>query len=1414
MQEILQRYRDRLTDLSKKNPSLRLGQIRQKNHFDITSIAPIKLGLDHSIAANILARKADVPILPVVAFSEEEIKLNRHLTYLKRELDLIEQETGTNIFHVAYGFLEGTLVEDFYIRSPILLYPARLVKKIVHKAQYWTVELEEQNPPFINPALTLALKRYLGIDLGTLPKEENLEIPKEGVIAFLEHLLQQVGLNVVHVDASVVVKPLSNLKSADIPKERVSFRMEPYMVMGKFRQSTSTLVNDYEALLENPPQAGLLYRLLNEAQREEQLAEIQPEILNKVKEAESFFVLDTDVSQEAAVMASRDRDGLIVHGPPGTGKSQVIVNLIADRLAQGQRVLLVCQKSVALEVVYNRLSAIGLQHHVARAYDFNRDKTSLYAKIGSVLQREIPSDAGTFDRISAQMQTLSKRLNLVADSLHRSRPFEKTLRFLYNDALWDANFIIDVRDILQDMTYERLQERLLDLRIVLELMEKFDVPNHPWHQRKSFAKFSNRQHMELQELMSRLVKNAERGKEIVDLAPLEYPPVYFFRHKDALEALQKCVQILSGANLFKHIHMFYADEERELEHEDQVHRVKKLYADLSQRLAQAKQLNTPIADLSYVEAKSWAGKIDLFLAMQQKVTRFLSTSWYGLKSEIRSYCTVNQVLFDGNAVRKHRSSIESFLILEGMREDATRFEFFSDAPIVNDVEEWELWLRRKQHAVDFLERYVEAQTCFGEWLSDIVTKDDLDKLVQSDFKQKMQRVTELVELTEKLQIDIEQLQHYLLPDVVDEFIHETHDGIYDIARYRLLNQTMSDFENLVRLDQLREQLDGVNQKLVARCQVKAPMGQTPGVVEQWTKIIENSFYHAWIDVIETKEPHVTEVSTEMYENYRRQYTAMLLEKRKRVPSFIDGRLARKSLTIQPVSRTKLKNEASKRRKLKPIRQILAAFREDVLTLLPCWLCTPEAVSAIFPPDNGMFDLVIFDEASQCPVENAIPAIYRGKQVVVAGDEKQLPPTSLFRVGEEDDEEEMEDSHDYVDRTDRQATNLLEWAKPRMADEWLTWHYRSEHDALITFSNYAFYGQRMQTAPVAHASSGKPIEFIRVKGRWLKNQNRIEADCVIDKVIELLSDSEAAPTLGIITFNAAQATLIQDVFDERGKKDPGVQRLIENAIQRKEGDQFVGLFVKNIENVQGDERDVILFSVAYAPDEQGKMVSQFGSLSKEGGENRLNVAITRARKKVFIMCSFEPSEWKRVDTYSYSRGPKLLKAYLEYGKAVSEGDEEKIRQVLDRLQDATVVQDIQNQSIYDSPFEEEVANALRSLGYTVHTQVGFSGYRIDLAIVHPQDPTRYILAIECDGAMYHSSKIARERDFYRQRFLQQHGWKVHRIWSRNWWKAQQKELDKVQEQIQLILGPHEVYDLKAPRQERVESSMPLKSRGRG
>ncbi|ACV58565.1 AAA domain-containing protein [Alicyclobacillus acidocaldarius] len=1402
MRELLQRYRDRLIDLTPRNISLRLLRISQKNHCDIASFSLLSTGEETRIASEILALKSEVRLCSALAESDEHIVLNRRLTYLKREMDLIEQEMGINTFHVAYGFLEGTLIEDFYIRSPVLLYPARLVKKTVRNQPNWIIQLDEENPPFWNPTLLLALRRFLGVNLIEHVRSETIEVPKTEVLDFVLSTLKQFGLNVTS-DSSSIVKRFPDLRRSDIPQGRVALSLQPYMVMGKFRQSSSTLLSDYDALLEKPPEDGLLFRLLEGKPDEEQLAEIKPEILNEVNEEETYFVLNTDVSQEAAVIASRERDGLIVHGPPGTGKSQVIVNLIVDRLARGQRVLVVCQKPVALDVVYNRLASLGLHQHVVRVHDAQRDRALVYATLAQILQQaEVPGTTSLV-RVSREMQELAKCLDKIAESLHKPRPFGRTLRFLYAHAIWDQNLLIDVADLAHSVTYDDLQSRIVDLKTICDLMQKYDHPSYPWAKRKSFAQMTNREHMRLQQLMSVILQAVERGSQLRQSFQFEYTPEFYLRNRNSLEALQQAVQKLENRNLYKHVHLYYSDEEREFEHEDQISRVKQLYNDLKRRLDTLRELPSPIEGMTESQAQNWAQKIDQFLELQKKMRRFLNSTWYSLRKELREHCSSQKVLFEGSSVRRYRAALEAFLEYQRLRRDASRIGFTSDVPIANDIDAWERWLRAKQHAIEFLELYVEAQSVFGEWLRDLVSKEDLEQLVEQPFLSKLDATIQIADITKELQDALGELRNYLQSDVVDELLKEVNGGIYDLPKYELLSRTVSDFDSLVRLDQLKEQLDSINKKLIERCQAKVPIDSIPNVVEHWCKLIKNSFYHFWIENIEREEPHVYDVSTDMYARNRSRYIDLLQEKRKYVPQFVASKLVQASLGIHHGKRTKLKHEASKKRKLRPLRQVISEFFEEVLTLVPCWLCTPDAVTAIFPPINGMFDLVIFDEASQCPVENAIPSIFRGKQIVVAGDEKQLPPTNLFKVVDDDVDEVDDETTEYVDKIDIEAKHLLEWAKPRLPEKWLRWHYRSAHDALINFSNYAFYGNRIQTAPAAHSAEGKPIEFIRVDGQWANNQNRVEAEKIVDIVIGILRNDETAPTLGIITFNKAQADLIEDVFDERAQRDPEVQNLIERARQRKNGDEHVGLFVKNIENVQGDERDIILFSVAYAKDERGVMSSQFGSLSQEQGENRLNVAITRARKKVYIVCSFEPSEWTRAE--NYSRGPRLLKKYLEYAKAVSDGDDERVSQVLNSLVDATAVNDYDTESRYDSPFEEEVATELRKLGYTVNTQVGFSGYRIDLAIVDPDNPERYLLAVECDGATYHSSKVARERDFYRQRFLEQHGWNVHRVWSRNWLKAKHKEIEKIQSRIRQLKEQHHVVELSTFRSSRMTGS---------
>ena len=468
-----------------------------------------------------------------------------------------------------------------------------------------------------------------------------------------------------------------------------------------------------------------------------------------------------------------------------------------------------------------------------------------------------------------------------------------------------------------------------------------------------------------------------------------------------------------------------------------------------------------------------------------------------------------------------------------------------------------------------------------------------------------------------------------------------------------------------------------------------------------------------------------------------------------------------------------KHQANKKKMLYPIRKYIEVYDKLLLDMFPCFLLSPETVSEILPLKKGMFDLVIFDEASQMYIESAIPSIYRAKKVIVAGDDKQLRPSSTFSSRYVDEVEEDEEDREKIAALEEES--LLDLAKRNFDSLHLMYHYRSQSEELINFSNYAFYDGRLKIAPNVNSSSdyGLPIERIKIdNGLWENNENIEEANKVVELVAKLFKERKNKDTIGIITFNKKQQDLIEDLLEQRAQDDNEFKKSYIEEIDRIENDEDISLFVKNIENVQGDERDIIIFSTAYAKNINNRVSSNFATLNQDGGENRLNVAISRAKKKIYVVTSIEPEELS-VDN-SKNNGPKLFKKYLQYVRAVSNEDKKEQQIILNSLVDSSINND---ERIHDSDFEAEVYDELVKRGYKVHTQVGVSGYRIDLAI-YDTEKSKYILGIECDGAAFHSSKSARERDIHRQNYLESRGWKIHRIWSKHWWRNPVLEINKI------------------------------------
>ncbi len=453
-----------------------------------------------------------------------------------------------------------------------------------------------------------------------------------------------------------------------------------------------------------------------------------------------------------------------------------------------------------------------------------------------------------------------------------------------------------------------------------------------------------------------------------------------------------------------------------------------------------------------------------------------------------------------------------------------------------------------------------------------------------------------------------------------------------------------------------------------------------------------------------------------------------------------------------------------------VSKFISKFDFELFRGVKVWLLTPEVVSEIIPLQTGLFDLVIFDEASQMYIEKGVPAILRAKKVVIAGDHKQLRPSKLGagRIENDDDlaEEEAEDSSAALEEE-----SLLDLARFRYQDVLLNFHYRSRFEELIAFSNYAFYKGRLYVSPNTVQTQHPPIQVLHVDdARWVNRSNQKEAETIVKLLKHFFMVRKNNETIGIITFNSSQRDLIDDLIDAESVKDATFAAAVKAEISRTDNGEDIGLFVKNIESVQGDERDVIMFSIGYAKNEAGRLVRNYGWLNQKGGENRLNVAITRAKKKVLIVTSFDANELQVED--AKNDGPRILKKYLLYAQAINDGDRNAAQSILLSFGDAERRAD---NVAFDSDFENQVYDELTKCGYQVETQVGIGGYSIDLAI---KRDGKFILGVECDGKLYHSSKSARERDYHRQKYLESRGWRIHRIWSTNWWKNPKTEIAKI------------------------------------
>lgn len=1239
MKQELVQMRDKLNNISKRNRSIRLLKLYDKWSYDLTQTS-------NEIVETIVTemKKKSTKSFSLLKKSDDDknASISRKLTTLYRNMKAIEDETGIYDFYLGTPFISGTFSDGTFFQAPLFLYPVRLEKGKVNRQQ-WVLQKDE-GEPILNRTLFLAFKKINQIQVTEDWMERASEIAllsEDEIITYLSEM--GIRVNPSYSDYT----SLKEFKKEEIPPIS-SLSLVPNAVIGHFPQGSSSLVRDYDQLIELSEESNLslVGDMLNPQDREigESDWDKQKTEQKEIQEFDRLYLLDTDGSQEEILKEARYKKGMAIHGPPGTGKSQVIVNLITDALNQGKRVLVVCQKRAALDVVYQRLQSLNLERFTALVHDENHDRKALYAKIHDTLawSSAVSKDANeTLIAASKKLEEQEHMLNSIAQGIHTKHQFGMTLFELYSKAksTQDSFIYIDVEFFADILNVEGLQELLSRIYTYGEWYERFGRETYPLKERLSFSKLGMKDKADLISKMNYLIQQTKIAEEYLSrLDDKEITPAYTWLIQEKLIKIQ---------------------------------------SDLGDEHTRTLQ------DLRLWFWTSFTGK---------------------------------QIVEDLNKGVKF-SGVKS-----------------------------------------------------REWIK---------------IKKSLLIMNDLAKVTSEMNVELDILRRFIQPSKVEKLKEMVAEGALPLVEFeQILEHIYSDFEDLQDMDQFGEECSDDVQKLIKILIKKSNQIDFVNLPDKWTEIVRESVYLYWIDTAEKKFPAVKKVSTSEYNRIRALFEELVINKKELARLHLINELKYSLYNTQEELKTPLKDlkhQTGKKRQVWPVRKLVNQFADTgLMNVSPVWLASPEIVSSIFPLTDGLFDLVIFDEASQCTVGNGLPSIYRAKQVIVAGDEMQLPPSNMFESTIDGDEEQD-------DFSSNDSPSLLNLAKRRFDEKTLQWHYRSKYEELINFSNHAFYNGTVQISPNVQPYKNPPaMQWVKVdSGRWINRSNEVEAYEVLRILKETLLKKQDK-SIGIITFNSTQQTKIQDVIEEETLRDLEFGAMY-GKVMSKDMDERI--FVKNIENVQGDERDIILFSVGYGKNEEGRVYNRFGSLNQEGGENRLNVAVTRAKEETIVVSSIEPEELDVAN--SISNGPRLFKNYLKYARAVSNGQIETVQEVILEVNELANKKVLQEPLHFDSSFEVEVYEKLKALGYKVQTQVGMSGYRIDLAIVHPTDSSQFILGIECDGAMYHSSKNAKERDIYRQKFLESRGWTIERIWSRNWWKNPTVEIEKIDQAIKKIMKQDEV-----------------------
>ncbi|WP_421735557.1 AAA domain-containing protein [Cellulomonas sp.] len=1116
------------------------------------------------------------------------------------------------------------------------------------------------------------------------------------------------------------------------------------VTLANFNYRTLSLVRDYDSLLTEPMPNEAFDELFSTAPRD--VAEHGATI----PVADRYLVVPADASQLGAVALARSGDNFVIQGPPGTGKSQTITNLVADFVAHGKRVLFICQKRAALDVVHARLRAQGLGEICTLVHDSQEDKKEFVHGLRDTYERWLADDE-PLEAVEARRAAL---IDATTGALAEVGAYERAL-----------GGVQDVLERLIALRGFRWGDDLTPAEQAL-LPEPSDwVPARPL----------------VDALVAALARAgaapvlARTPARLIDPAVLDQPradAVVAQRAQDAAAAVDAVLAVLGDG------------DDLTVDDADAVGQMHAVLAPLVQRdLGSAVTPRTPAArrlqdatvawreveaaaDAADRAASGWreplsapdaTAALEIARRREASVWKFLDGGWRRVKRLVEAG-------FDAADRQVRPTATAALELLVARYETAARADAFSQE-LARDWGHGDLAVLSDRIAA--IRRYTGRLAVWRTRLADTERDDVLDRLPEL-VETVRTHLTGLVAGADDLPMSA----------LRDELRGLT--GADGQALVRAAAGTLRDLAAAPTVLRALRQLDASPDQLehaVVAASMREARAQEPALSR-----LDGDRLADLLDRVAERAPQLQRANADVVTaRLRAQFVESVAHSQRTVSGMSTDDRAVKALWM--AGRRELEHEFGKVRAYKSIRHLASAEPGAVVAAMrPVWLMSPSSLSDTLPLE-GSFDVVIFDEASQIPVEEAVPALFRGAQVIVVGDRMQLPPSRYFQVGAAlSDEPEDEVTVGAVLDSD----SFLAVGSVRLPSTMLTWHYRSQYEALIQFSNAAFYEGRLTTIPdrtLTHvrarplevtvgSSSPSPedvvsavdgllersISAMRVlDGVYTQRTNPQEAVWIAHLVRELLTRG-TGQTLGIVAFSEAQQSEVERALERLGRDDAEFARLYDAELTREEDGQVVGLFVKNLENVQGDERDVILMSVCYAAGPDGRMRMNFGPINNAGGEKRLNVIFSRARRHMVLVSSIDHTAITNV----YNDGANTLRGFLHYADAVSNGDAAAAAGVLAGLRERSG----RVPTPVVPPIVEQIADAVRAAGVEVVAGVGQSAFRCDLALRPPGAPA-HTVGVLVDQSARLAAHSLDERRVTQPTALRSGGWRVVQVLATEW-----------------------------------------------